>query len=493
MDGLVRTATDRNYREFFEKYNVKVRFYGDYRDVLKGTLIRVRAGFLYEVTEATKDNTGFNLFFGVFADEATETIARLSVEHYLAHSAVPNKTTLIRKYYGEDLPPVSLFIGFDKFSTFDMPLLGTGEEDLYFSVSPSPYMTERQLRAILYDHIYVRRTPEPEYTKMNADELDWLRKILPRQPGPSPRRRQTKIQSLAPRNRRRIMTDLIAQFLEEIGPGHMASTAYDTAWVARLGDIDWNLSSRALSWLAENQLPDGSWGAPAPMYYHDRVICTLAAMIALTYRGRRVHDKVLIENGKQALEWIVGNATQGLHSDPNGATAGFEMIVPTLVAEAEKLGILKWQGDRVLGRLSKQRAEKISYLHGNMISRHVTMAFSAEMAGTDGQHMLDIENLQESNGSVGVSPAASAYFASYVKKGDPASLTYLNSTIKPDGGFPNAAPFDIFEIAWSLWNLGLIPEIKVTAKTKTTYRVSFESLGAETWRGFCCRLLCKRQ
>jgi halimadienyl-diphosphate synthase len=262
------------------------------------------------------------------------------------------------------------------------------------------------------------------------------------------------------------MTDLIAQFLEEIGPGHMASTAYDTAWVARLGDIDWNLSSRALSWLAENQLPDGSWGAPAPMYYHDRVICTLAAMIALTYRGRRVHDKVLIENGKQALEWIVGNATQGLRSDPNGATAGFEMIVPTLVAEAEKLGILKWQGDRVLGRLSKQRAEKISYLHGNMISRHVTMAFSAEMAGTDGQHMLDIENLQESNGSVGVSPAASAYFASYVKKGDPASLTYLNSTIKPDGGFPNAAPFDIFEIAWSLWNLGLIPEIKVTAKLK---------------------------
>lgn len=175
MDGLVRTATDRNYREFFEKYNVKVRFYGDYRDVLKGTQFESVLGSLYEVTEATKDNTGFNLFFGAFADEATETIARLSVEHYLAHSAVPNKTTLIRKYYGEDLPPVSLFIGFDKFSTFDMPLLGTGEEDLYFSVSPSPYMTERQLRAILYDHIYVRRTPEPEYTKMSSEELDWLR------------------------------------------------------------------------------------------------------------------------------------------------------------------------------------------------------------------------------------------------------------------------------------------------------------------------------
>ena len=64
------------------------------------------------------------------------------------------------------LPPVELFIGFDKFTVFDMPLLTTGEEDLYFSVSPSPYMTIRQLRAILYDHLYVRRTPEPDYTTL---------------------------------------------------------------------------------------------------------------------------------------------------------------------------------------------------------------------------------------------------------------------------------------------------------------------------------------
>ena len=175
MDGLVRTATDRNYREFFETYNVKVRFYGDYRDVLTGTPYEYALKSIYEVTEATRQNSGFRLFFGVFADEVTETIARLSVEHYLAQGAVPDKQTLIQKYYGEDLPPVSLFIGFDKFSVFDMPLLSTGEEDLYFSISPSPYMTERQLRAILYDHIYVRPTPEPDYTKLTGEELAWLR------------------------------------------------------------------------------------------------------------------------------------------------------------------------------------------------------------------------------------------------------------------------------------------------------------------------------
>jgi halimadienyl-diphosphate synthase len=262
------------------------------------------------------------------------------------------------------------------------------------------------------------------------------------------------------------MTDLIAKLVEEIGPGHMASTAYDTAWAARLGEIDWEISHHALTWLVENQLPDGSWGAPAPMYYHDRVLCTLAAMIALSYRGRRGHDKEQIERGRLALERIVGSATLGLQADPNGATVGFEMIAPTLTAEAEKLGIIKNQGNRILGRMSKLRAKKLSYLQGKMISRHVTMAFSAEMAGMDGQHMLDIENLQESNGSVGVSPSATAYFATYVKKGDAASLNYLRGILKPDGGLPNVAPFDVFEIAWTLWNLSLIPNIGHAAKLK---------------------------
>ena len=175
IDGLVRTATDKNYRDFFEKYNVKVRFYGDYRDVLTGTPYEYALKSIYEVTEATKQNTAFSLYFGVFADEVTETIARLSVEHYLAEGSIPDKEALVRKYYGEDLPPVSMFIGFDKFNAFDMPLLTTGEEDLYFSLSPSPYMTEHQLRAILYDHMYVRPVPEPDYEKLTSEELDWMR------------------------------------------------------------------------------------------------------------------------------------------------------------------------------------------------------------------------------------------------------------------------------------------------------------------------------
>ena len=60
-----------------------------------------------------------------------------------------------------------------------------------------------------------------------------------------------------------------------------------------------------------------------------------------------------------------------------------------------------------------------------MINRHITVAFSAEMAGNDGQHMLDIENLQEKNGSVGCSPSATAYFALHVKREDQKAMEYL--------------------------------------------------------------------
>jgi hypothetical protein len=36
-------------------------------------------------------------------------------------------------------------------------------------------LTQRQLRAILYDHLYVRPAPEPDYQTLTEEELHWLR------------------------------------------------------------------------------------------------------------------------------------------------------------------------------------------------------------------------------------------------------------------------------------------------------------------------------
>jgi adenosine tuberculosinyltransferase len=81
---------------------------------------------------------------------------------------LPDKRALVEMYYGEWVAPVDLFIGFDKPSAFDVPLVATGSEDLYFTVTPSPYLSQRQLRAILYDHLYSRRGSDADYDSLDA-------------------------------------------------------------------------------------------------------------------------------------------------------------------------------------------------------------------------------------------------------------------------------------------------------------------------------------
>ncbi len=257
------------------------------------------------------------------------------------------------------------------------------------------------------------------------------------------------------------MDPRLSELLQQVGQSRMSAVAYDTAWVARLGEIAPELSLRALDWLCEHQLPDGSWGAAQPYHYHDRLISTLAAMIALARHGRA---RAQIERGRLALESITENATRRLRSSGN-ATVGFELIVPTLVAEAEELGLIKRQSERILGQLSRLRAAKMARLDGRKINRYISSAFSAEMAGQDGRHILDIENLQEANGSVGCSPSATAYFAFNARSGDQRALAYLHNVVDPRGGAPDFSPIDVFEIGWTLWNLHLFAEIDKTLQT----------------------------
>ena len=55
-------------------------------------------------------------------------------------------------------------------------MLNWGEESLYFTVAPSLYMPQTLLRKILYDHIFLRPLPEPDYSKMPHQVIDAMRK-----------------------------------------------------------------------------------------------------------------------------------------------------------------------------------------------------------------------------------------------------------------------------------------------------------------------------
>ncbi len=244
--------------------------------------------------------------------------------------------------------------------------------------------------------------------------------------------------------------------LKKLGNSQMSYSAYDTAWVARLDEFDPIMSNQALEWLSRNQNQDGSWGSERPMYYHDRMICTLSAMVALTHRGRRSRDKLQIEKGLKALEEIIAGATRSLMDDQSGDLVAFELIVPTLVAEAEQLGIIKQQKEHILGRLSVIRAAKLAKLTGHKISRFTSTSYASEMVGKDRIDLLDIDNLQEIGGSIGASPSATAHFALYVKPGDESALNYLNQLVKDgNGGVSPFAPHEVLERTWTLWNLSL--------------------------------------
>ncbi|MDY6876003.1 MAG: diterpene synthase [Chloroflexota bacterium] len=172
--GLARLATWPDFLDFYKAYGVRVRFYGDHRKFLGPTPYAYLSDLFDETTARTLAHDRYRLFFGVFAHDPTETIAELATRHYVEHGHVPGKRTLVEMYYGEYVEPADLFIGFSKFRAFDMPLVTTGTTDLYFTISPSPYLTRRQLRAIIYDHLYTRRG-EADYSAMDSNDWTCMR------------------------------------------------------------------------------------------------------------------------------------------------------------------------------------------------------------------------------------------------------------------------------------------------------------------------------
>jgi tuberculosinol/isotuberculosinol synthase len=171
VEGLAQLVTSPVFQDFYRDYRVRVRFYGDYRRFFASTPYAYLSDLFDQATAQTLAHDRFRLFFGVCANDPTETVAEWTVRYHAERGCLPDRQALITHYYGEYVPAVDLFIGFDRFCVFDMPLLATGEEDLYFTVSPSPYLTGRQLRAILYDHLYARRGDEPDYGSLAAE--DW--------------------------------------------------------------------------------------------------------------------------------------------------------------------------------------------------------------------------------------------------------------------------------------------------------------------------------
>ena len=166
--GLRWFASDPAMLEFYDACDVRVSLYGDARRVYPNYAAAWDA--FDAVAERTAHHRRHRLFYGACADDATETVAQIALKFYQAHGYLPNKRQIVEAYYGDYVEPLSFCIGFEPMAMFDLPLVASGMEDLYFMVSPSLYLDDYTLRAILYDHLYERRTLD-NYSHFTA--ADW--------------------------------------------------------------------------------------------------------------------------------------------------------------------------------------------------------------------------------------------------------------------------------------------------------------------------------
>jgi halimadienyl-diphosphate synthase len=227
--------------------------------------------------------------------------------------------------------------------------------------------------------------------------------------------------------------------------GRMNASPYDIAWLARLPS-DSASGARwpdLIDWLLDHQWPDGSWGGKIP-YYHDRILCTLMAIIALKERHQGTGDGRAIQQG----ESYIWRNLHFLHYDPI-ELVGFELIFPTLLAQARTLNLDVPGHSCGYGGI---RAAKLRLLPvESMYSPATSVAFSLEFLGARGESGR-LRLMLGQNGSIANSPATTAYLV-FQGGGDREALDYLERMRAQPGGIPHFYPLRTFEIAWVLEHL----------------------------------------
>ncbi|KAI9119422.1 hypothetical protein K1719_010097 [Acacia pycnantha] len=237
----------------------------------------------------------------------------------------------------------------------------------------------------------------------------------------------------------------VKMMLSSMEDGEISISAYDTAWVALVKAEDGSDSPQfpsALEWIANNQLPDGSWGDPLLFSAHDRILNTLACVVALT--SWNLHpDKCL-----KGMEFFYQNLSKLEYENAEHVLIGFEIAFPSLLDRARSLNIeVPGVSDSpYLKRIFEMRDLKLRKIPRDVMHKvPTTLLHSLEgMPNLDWNQLL---RLQSQDGSFLFSPSSTAYGLMHTN--NEASLGYLDRIIKRfNGGVPNVYPVDLFEHIW---------------------------------------------
>lgn len=256
--------------------------------------------------------------------------------------------------------------------------------------------------------------------------------------------------------------DTIKSMLGSMEDGEISSSAYDTAWVALVEDVSGSGAPQfpsSLEWIANNQLPDGSWGDRQIFMAHDRLINTLACVIALKTWG--IHP----DKCQKGVSFFKDNISKLENESEEHMPIGFEVAFPSLLEIARSLHIEVPYDSPVFKDIYAKRDLKLTRIPKEIMHNvPTTLLHSLEgMPDLDWEKLLKLQCI---DGSFLFSPSSTAFALMQTK--DENCLRYLMKTVQRfNGGVPNVYPVDLFEHIWTvdrLQRLGISryfhPEIK---------------------------------
>ena len=156
VPALQLLLTDEKFLNFYEDYQVDAYIYGNYEQGLPAEAAQQLSLQYQQFRQQQQPGRQRRIFWGICATDTATTLIKETASYVQQHGHPPAPADLVRQYYGTDVAYVDLHISSGKPQVFDIPLLLNGQESLYFMLTPSPYFTKSQLRAILFDHMYER-------------------------------------------------------------------------------------------------------------------------------------------------------------------------------------------------------------------------------------------------------------------------------------------------------------------------------------------------
>ena len=174
MEGMTRLAQHPTFTDFYRDYNVRVRFYGDWRRQVKGLPGAEKLAAALEGCAATQHTGSRCLLYGLWADDILVSLVDDLARTRSAQAPVEfTRDAIVTRYYGEHVKPTDIYIGFGRPTVFDVPMLVTSQTDLYYTVVPSLDLDARLFRMIVWDH-FVGRWTQQEWDGLSARDFKAL-------------------------------------------------------------------------------------------------------------------------------------------------------------------------------------------------------------------------------------------------------------------------------------------------------------------------------